>query len=243
MSGDSAADGRAPLPAGGGSSAPQNPPKKSLGPPGKAPNLERRAIIRPHSFREWDKSESVLDLQGLAKLLPEIDGERAQKLIQCSTNRLIETLQKINPDFKYEAALNPRRILTNPAAGVGNGGMDNQNADLIIAVNDIIVNQSVSGTCKRYRVVDTLGQGTFGQVIKCEDLSSKELRAIKIIKNKPAYTNQALIEVKILHVLNDVYDPHDKCHIVRIHEHFYFKNHLCIATELVSFIYYLLVCH
>lgn len=46
-------------------------------------------------------------------------------------------------------------------------------------------------------MVDKLGQGTFGQVMKCET-DDKEGYAIKIIRNKPAYTNQALVENLIL---------------------------------------------
>jgi dual specificity protein kinase YAK1 len=43
-----------------------------------------------------------------------------------------------------------------------------------------------------------LGQGTFGQVVKVEDTETKEQKAVKVIKNKPAYHNQALLEIKIL---------------------------------------------
>jgi serine/threonine protein kinase len=50
----------------------------------------------------------------------------------------------------------------------------------------------------RYEVVDVLGSGTFGQVVKCRDLTTGQLVAIKVIKNKPAYTKQGLIELDIL---------------------------------------------
>lgn len=47
-------------------------------------------------------------------------------------------------------------------------------------------------------VLDMLGSGTFGQVAKCRNMSTGELVGVKIIKNKPAYLKQSLIEVEIL---------------------------------------------
>jgi dual specificity protein kinase YAK1 len=47
-------------------------------------------------------------------------------------------------------------------------------------------------------VLDVLGQGTFGQVVKCQHILSKELVSVKVIKNKPAYINQSRLEVEIL---------------------------------------------
>ena len=47
-------------------------------------------------------------------------------------------------------------------------------------------------------IMDLLGQGTFGQVVKCQNIKTKEIIALKLIKNKPAYYNQSLVEVAIL---------------------------------------------
>ena len=48
-----------------------------------------------------------------------------------------------------------------------------------------------------------LGSGTFGQVVKCLDTSTGQLVGVKVIKNKPAYLKQSMIEVDILkHVCN-----------------------------------------
>lgn len=60
----------------------------------------------------------------------------------------------------------------------------------------------------RYIVKEMLGSGTFGQVVKCRVIETGELVSVKIIKNKPAYLKQSLIEVDILkHVsLNKVDD-------------------------------------
>lgn len=46
--------------------------------------------------------------------------------------------------------------------------------------------------------MDVLGHGTFGQVVKCLNLKTREFLAVKVIKNKPAYYNQSLVEVAIL---------------------------------------------
>lgn len=54
----------------------------------------------------------------------------------------------------------------------------------------------------RYQILDLLGQGTFGQVVKCQNLKTKEIVAIKVIKNKPAYYNQSLVEVAILEMVD-----------------------------------------
>lgn len=43
-----------------------------------------------------------------------------------------------------------------------------------------------------------LGQGTFGQVVKCQNIKTNEHVAVKVIKNKPAYLTQSKMEVAIL---------------------------------------------
>lgn len=65
----------------------------------------------------------------------------------------------------------------------------------------------------RYEIVESLGKGSFGQVVKCKDhkpstqaLNNEEpipsnLVAIKIIRNKKRFHAQAQTEVKILEQL------------------------------------------
>jgi dual specificity protein kinase YAK1 len=46
--------------------------------------------------------------------------------------------------------------------------------------------------------LDILGAGTFGQVVKCQNVLTKQLVGVKVVKNKPAYLKQSLMEVDIL---------------------------------------------
>lgn len=50
----------------------------------------------------------------------------------------------------------------------------------------------------RYIVEEMLGQGTFGQVAKCWDAETNSYVAVKVIKNQPAFYQQAIMEVSLL---------------------------------------------
>jgi dual specificity protein kinase YAK1 len=54
---------------------------------------------------------------------------------------------------------------------------------------------------RRYLILDVLGQGTFGQVVKCQNMKTHEIVAVKVVKNKPAYFNQSMMEVTILELV------------------------------------------
>ena len=49
--------------------------------------------------------------------------------------------------------------------------------------------------CSKYLILDVLGQGTFGQVVKCQNMKTHEIVAVKVVKNKPAYFNQSMMEL------------------------------------------------
>ncbi|EPS67247.1 hypothetical protein M569_07524, partial [Genlisea aurea] len=152
-------------------------------------------------------------------------------LVARLTKDIVETFQICNPRFHYSEEFNPKNYLTSPSVGVLNNGCDNANADLILSINYSLVNPM---TNQRYIVKDMLGRGTFGQVAKCLVAEKKTHVAVKIIKNLPAYYQQALVEVNILNTLNKKLDPEDKHHIVRIYDFFKYKEHLCIVFEMLD---------
>ncbi|KAI9759794.1 MAG: hypothetical protein M4579_002093 [Chaenotheca gracillima] len=85
----------------------------------------------------------------------------------------------------------------------------------------------------RYEVIDILGKGSFGQVVRCIDHKTGVLVAVKIIRNKKRFHQQALVEVNILQKLKE-WDPECRHSMVSFTQSFYFRGHLCISTELLG---------
>ncbi|KAK9331413.1 kinase-like domain-containing protein [Lipomyces starkeyi] len=151
--------------------------------------------------------------------------------LQGLTTDLQSTYRVCNPAFKYESSRNPRRVLTKPSKGTKNNGYDNDNSDYVLYVNDIL---GGNNTHQCYLILDILGQGTFGQVVKCQDLNTTEIVAVKVIKNQPAYFNQSMTEVAVLELLNDMIDRDNGHHILRLRDKFIHHDHLCLVFELLS---------
>ena len=91
------------------------------------------------------------------------------------------------------------------SADVANFGYDDDRGDYNIVSGDHLA--------YRYEIVDILGKGSFGQVVRCIDHKTGVLVAIKIIRNKKRFHQQALVEVDILQKLREwVSPPHAKRH-------------------------------
>ena len=50
----------------------------------------------------------------------------------------------------------------------------------------------------RYLILDILGQGTSGQVVRCQNMETHEFFAVKVTKDEFAYFNRGTMEVTIL---------------------------------------------
>jgi len=191
----------------------------------KGPQITSPEIkLQPYAFHKYKHPNGEQADANFATLKPK------QYLLKSLTDLITHTYQRCNGSFKYSDAFNPRRVLTKNCEPVGNDGYDNGNADYILFVNETLGSYSKH----QYQVLDMLGQGTFGQVVKARNIYTKELVAIKVVKNKPAYFNQGLVEIQILEMLNHQHDAEDKHHIVRLEDYFVFRNHLCLVFELLS---------
>lgn len=78
---------------------------------------------------------------------------------------------------------------------VANFGYDDDRGDYNIVKGDHLA--------YRYEIIDVLGKGSFGQVVRCIDHKTGVLVAIKIIRNKKRFHQQALVEVEILQRLRE----------------------------------------
>ncbi|CAK0793379.1 unnamed protein product [Prorocentrum cordatum] len=149
--------------------------------------------------------------------------------LKALTIKLVETYSTCSSDFTFKRDSVPRRVLTKPYEAAHNNGFDNSEFDYICRVRDTIESESGSS----YEILDWLGRGTFGQVLKCQVSKRSDLVALKVIKNKPAYTEQARVEVNVLQRLNEMFAKTEEDRLVRMIEHFTFRRHLCIAFELL----------
>lgn len=111
---------------------------------------------------------------------------------------------------------------------------DDENHDYIIRAGERFLD--------RYEIDSLIGKGSFGQVVKAYDHFEGHHVAIKIIKNKKPFLNQAQIEVKLLEMMNTYPDEalnlthqSGKEKIVNLKGHFMWHNHLCLVFELLSY--------
>lgn len=108
-----------------------------------------------------------------------------------------------------------------PANGENNFGYDDENGDYKAVMHDHI--------SYRYELFEILGKGSFGQVFKAFDYKHKVFCALKIIKNKKRFNQQALVEIEILKILRKR-DETNTNNIVHIQSSFSFRNHIVSLT-------------
>jgi len=76
---------------------------------------------------------------------------------------------------------------TQAGAGTQSGSAD---GDYQLLQHEVLYSMTT-----QYEVLEFLGRGTFGQVVKCWKKGTNEIVAIKILKNHPSYARQGQIEV------------------------------------------------
>ena len=82
----------------------------------------------------------------------------------------------------------------------------------------------------RYKVLASLGQGTFARVLECWDRTLKDVVAVKVIRDIPKYRDASKVEIRILRRLAAA-DPDGAMHVVRLRHTFEYKNHVCLVYD------------
>ncbi|XP_032357758.1 homeodomain-interacting protein kinase 3 isoform X5 [Etheostoma spectabile] len=108
------------------------------------------------------------------------------------------------------------------AGGTGGGDGDYQ----------VVLHEVLCSMKNTYEVLDFLGRGTFGQVVKCWKRGTGEVVAVKILKNHPSYARQGQIEVGILARLSG--ENADEHNLVRAFECFQHRSHTCLVFEMLE---------
>uniref|UniRef100_A0A8C1ZDR5 non-specific serine/threonine protein kinase n=1 Tax=Cyprinus carpio TaxID=7962 RepID=A0A8C1ZDR5_CYPCA len=119
----------------------------------------------------------------------------------------------------------PAVVAGGPAKQGGNSG--NGDGDYQLVQHELLC--SLKNT---YEVLDFLGRGTFGQVVKCWKRGTSEIVAVKILKNHPSYARQGQIEVGILARLSS--ENADEHNLVRAFECFQHRSHTCLVFEMLE---------
>uniref|UniRef100_H2SCB6 non-specific serine/threonine protein kinase n=1 Tax=Takifugu rubripes TaxID=31033 RepID=H2SCB6_TAKRU len=159
------------------------------------------------------------------------DGER-----RCGLKRKSQELDNRGSTMQIveELSLLPAMLqTTNVGNGVGHGalgatgGAGAGDGDYQVVQHEVLC--SMKNT---YEVLDFLGRGTFGQVVKCWNRGTGEVVAVKILKNHPSYARQGQIEVSILARLSG--ENADEHNLVRAFECFQHRSHTCLVFEMLE---------
>ncbi|KAH9256318.1 hypothetical protein BASA81_005539 [Batrachochytrium salamandrivorans] len=160
--------------------------------------------------------------------------QTAQTLgLKRATTHLLPTYQTLNhnqfPTPSTQRDSNTRVLTRDLSKPFSNDGFDNKNSDLILTQGDMLTSSQF-----QFKVLELLGQGTFGQVVKCQASWHDKPRmvAVKVVKNKPAYHNQAKVEIKVLQRIQQAGQAEEN--IINLLHEFEYHSHLCLVFELLS---------
>ncbi|XP_051854461.1 dual specificity tyrosine-phosphorylation-regulated kinase 3 [Antechinus flavipes] len=116
--------------------------------------------------------------------------------------------------------------------GPNNGGYDDAEGGYIHVPRDHLA--------YRYEVLKIIGKGSFGQVARVYDHKLHQYVALKMVRNEKRFHRQAAEEIKILEHLKKQ-DKTGSMNVIHMLESFTFRNHVCMAFELLSMDLYELI--
>lgn len=99
----------------------------------------------------------------------------------------------------------------------GNFGYDDENGDYRPVIKDHIA--------YRYEIFEIIGRGSFGQVFRVFDYKHQCFCALKMIRNKSRFHQQAAIEIEVLKALRQK-DEGNVYNVVHIQSSFSYRNHI-----------------
>ncbi|CAI6332841.1 unnamed protein product [Periconia digitata] len=195
------------------------------------PNLDKDDLVADEEMKKLaskrkDFEHAARDVDELRKRARPQEKVSASQALQMVNLNIFERGEIIDyKEIYFCGTKSAKKHVGDLNATSANFGYDDDRGDYNIVFGDHLA--------YRYEVVDMLGKGSFGQVVRCVDHKTGALVAIKIIRNKKRFHQQALVEVNILQKLRE-WDPENKHSMINFTQSFYFRGHLCISTELLG---------
>ncbi|KAF2262830.1 hypothetical protein CC78DRAFT_534476 [Lojkania enalia] len=195
------------------------------------PNLDRDDLAADEEMRKLcskrkDFENAARDVDDLRKRARPQERVTAAQALQMVNLNIFERGEIIDyKEIYFCGTKSAKKHVGDLNASTANFGYDDDRGDYNIVLGDHLA--------YRYEVIDVLGKGSFGQVVRCVDHKTGHLVAVKIIRNKKRFHQQALVEVNILQKLRE-WDPDNKHSMINFTQSFYFRGHLCISTELLG---------
>lgn len=145
-------------------------------------------------LKETEQAAKVLD--ALRKRATPKERVTPQQAIQTANLNIYERGEIVDyKDVYFCGTQNAAKHVGDLHSSGANFGYDDDRGDYTIVLGDHLM--------YRYEIVDVLGKGSFGQVVRCVDHKTGGLVAVKIIRNKKRFHQQALVEVNILQKLRE----------------------------------------
>ncbi|ESO00638.1 hypothetical protein HELRODRAFT_101038 [Helobdella robusta] len=144
----------------------------------------------------------------------EKDRKRHRKCRSRRHSRHTSRSSRTNSTWKHRHSHQKRKVIKNDEEG-----------HLVYKEGELLNN--------RYKMIETLGQGTFGQVVKCKDLKRDTKVAVKVIRNIAKYKEAAKTEIEILDHIHRT-TSHGRLLCVRMLDWFDYYGHMCIVFELLG---------
>jgi len=180
----------------GGRQPPPPPPHNT------DPNLDQDDLIAEEEIRKIASKRRNLDqaatqLDDLKRRAGPKERLSPQQVLRMGCLNIFEKGEIVDYKDVYFTGLADakKHIGDLKSSSLPNFGYDDERGDYTIIKGDHLA--------YRYEIVDILGKGSFGQVVRCIDHRTGGLVAIKIIRNKKRFHQQALVEVNILQRLKE----------------------------------------
>lgn len=165
------------------------------------PNLDRDDLAADEEMKKLgskrkDFEHAARDVDDLRKRARPQERVTAAQALQMVSLNIFERGEIIDyKEIYFCGTKSAKKHVGDLNATSANFGYDDDRGDYNIVLGDHLA--------YRYEVVDVLGKGSFGQVVRCVDHKTGALVAVKIIRNKKRFHQQALVEVNILQKLRE----------------------------------------